>query len=76
MVVNIRLSIPAVEVKTDRVITKGEEIISTRTVVWSAAVRGEPLAASSGIAVERDDRVPVLPTLQITGHPEIYTLGI
>ncbi|MDQ5985702.1 MAG: NADH:ubiquinone reductase (H+-translocating) [Syntrophus sp. SKADARSKE-3] len=75
MGVDVRLSTPVIEVKPDRVITKAEEIISTRTIVWTAGVRGEPLAASSGIAVERDDRVSVLPTLQIAGHPEIYTLG-
>ena len=72
MGVEVRLRTKVVEVTPEAVILNGDEIISTRTVVWTAGVRGEPLASLSGIPTGRDGRVSVLPTLQIPGHPEIY----
>jgi NADH:ubiquinone reductase (H+-translocating) len=63
------------EVTSDRVILSDQETIPTRTVVWTAGVRGEPLAAQSGLTTERDGRVAVLPTLQVPGHPEVYVVG-
>lgn len=75
MGVEVRLNAKVVEVGADRVTFSGQDAISTRTVVWSAGVKGEPLAALSGIPTERDDRVSVLPSLQISDHPEIYVVG-
>ncbi len=55
-------------------LSSGEEI-STRTIVWTAGVQAEPIAGLSGLPTERDGRVPVLPTLQAPGHPEVYVIG-
>ncbi|MDP2853020.1 MAG: NAD(P)/FAD-dependent oxidoreductase [Smithellaceae bacterium] len=55
--------------------SRGKENIETNTVVWTAGVKGEALAAASGIPVTRDGRVAVLDTLQIPEHPEIYVIG-
>jgi NADH dehydrogenase len=49
--------------------------IPCETAVWTAGVRGEPLAQHSGLPVGPDGRVPVLPTLQVPGHEEIYVAG-
>jgi NADH dehydrogenase len=57
------------------VVLTGQETIPTQTVVWTAGVRAEPLAALSGIPTNRDGRVPVTETLQVPGHPEIYVVG-
>lgn len=75
MGVEVRLQTKVVKVTRDSVILNGEETIFTRTVVWTAGVRGEPLAFLSGIPTGRDGRVSVLPTLQIPAHPEIYAVG-
>lgn len=75
MVVEVRLNTKVVEVTSDAVVLGEGERIPTRTVVWTAGVRGESLASHSGIPTGRDDRVSVLPTLQIPGHSEIYVVG-
>jgi len=56
-------------------ISRGSESIRTHTVVWTAGVRGEELAADSNIPIARDGRVAVRDTLQVTGHPNVYVIG-
>ena len=73
--VEVRLSTKVVEVTAETVILTGQETIPTQTVVWTAGVRGEPLASLSGIPTNRDGRVPVTQTLQVPDHPEIYVVG-
>ena len=73
--VEVRLSTKVVEVTAETVTLAGQETIPTQTVVWTAGVRGEPLASLSGIPTNRDGRVPVTRTLQVPGHPEIYIVG-
>ena len=75
MGVEVRLKTRVLEVTPESVILNGEETLSTRTIVWTAGVRGEPLASLSGIPAGSDGRVSVLPTLQIPTHPEIYVVG-
>jgi NADH dehydrogenase len=73
--VEVRLSTKVIEVTSEAVILTGKEKIPTQTVVWTAGVRGEPLASLSGLPTSPDGRVPVTPTLQVSGHPEIYVVG-
>lgn len=47
-------------------------IIATETVVWTAGVRGNSLL---GELPTNSDRVTVLPTLQVPGHPQVYAIG-
>lgn len=75
MGIDVRLGAKVGEVTPESVILAGQEAIPTQTVVWTAGVRGEPIAGRSGLPVERDGRVPVLPTLQAPGHPEVYVVG-
>ena len=75
MGVDVRLGAKVSEVTADAVILQGENEIATRTVVWTAGVRGEPLAQLSGIPTRRDGRVPVGETLQVPEHPEVYVIG-
>jgi NADH:ubiquinone reductase (H+-translocating) len=75
MGVDVRLGTKVGEVTPDTVHISGQADIPTRTVVWTAGVRGEPLAELSCIATGRDGRVPVEETLQVPGHPEIYVIG-
>lgn len=49
--------------------------IPTRTVAWTAGVRGDPDAAGWGLPTGRQGRVGTLPTLQLEGWPEVYVAG-
>ncbi len=75
MGIDVLLQTKVVAVTPESVLLDGQDTIPTETVVWTAGVRGEPLASLSGIPTTRDDRVSVLPTLQIPDHPHIYVVG-
>ncbi len=75
MGIDVRLGTKVREVTPNAVILNDQDTISTQTVVWTAGVKGEPLAELSGVSTERDGRVPVRETLQVLGHPEIYVIG-
>jgi NADH dehydrogenase len=75
MGVDVRLKAAVAEVLPDRVVLKNAENIETNTVVWTAGVKGEGLAAASSIPVARDGRVAVNETLQIKDQPNIYVIG-
>lgn len=49
--------------------------LEAATVVWTAGVQAAPLAAALGVPTGRAGRVPVLDTLQLEGHPEVYVIG-
>ncbi|PKN36446.1 MAG: FAD-dependent oxidoreductase [Deltaproteobacteria bacterium HGW-Deltaproteobacteria-10] len=75
MGVDVRLKSVVAEVFPDRVVLKGADNIETNTVVWTAGVKGEGLAAASNIPVTRDGRVTVSKTLQIQDQQNIYVIG-
>jgi len=49
--------------------------IPTTTVVWTAGVRGDPMAQFWGLPISGGGRVSVLPTLQLVDHPEVFIAG-
>jgi NADH dehydrogenase len=54
---------------------KSGEIIPAQTVIWAAGVRAAPLTAALGLTAARQGRIPVEPTLQVAGHPEVFIIG-
>ena len=46
-----------------------------QTVIWAAGVAASPLAASLGVPLDRAGRVAAEPTLNVSGHPEIFVVG-
>ena len=50
-------------------------VIPTETVVWTAGMRGDPLAELWEFPTAHSGRVEVLPTLQVPGHPNVYVIG-
>ena len=72
-----------VEVRTNAFVTNidargvlvGDGFIPARTVFWAAGNRASPLGA--GLSTDRDQagRVPVLPTLQVAGHENVFVIG-
>jgi NADH:ubiquinone reductase (H+-translocating) len=78
------LSRMGVEVLTGRSVTRvtpdaieldGGEQIATRTVVWAAGVRANPLAARLGLTQERSGRLVVDEMLQVPGHRGVWVVG-
>jgi NADH:ubiquinone reductase (H+-translocating) len=52
----------------------GHEVPAS-TVIWTAGVRASELGSTLGFSLGRQGRVQVLPTLQVTGHPEVFVIG-
>jgi NADH dehydrogenase len=52
----------------------GHEIPAS-TVIWTAGVRASEVGSVLGLSLGRQARVQVLPTLQATGHPEVFVIG-
>jgi NADH dehydrogenase len=52
----------------------GHEIPAS-TVIWTAGVRASEVGSVLGLQLARQARVQVLPTLQVTGHPEVFVIG-
>jgi NADH dehydrogenase len=44
-------------------------------VVWTAGVRGSDVGRMLGVEPDRQGRVPVTPTLQLPGRPEVLVIG-
>jgi NADH:ubiquinone reductase (H+-translocating) len=49
--------------------------ITAGTVIWTAGVRASDLGAMLGVERGRQGRVPVEPTLQVPGRPEVLVIG-
>ena len=72
---DVRLQTRVLRVEEEAVFLGNGQTIPTSTVVWTAGIQGEPVAAASGLPSGRDGRVPVLPTLQVPGHPDVFAVG-
>lgn len=63
------------EVREGEVELNDATVLSAGTVVWTAGVRATPAGELLGVPLQRDGRVPVGPTLQLEGHPNVYVIG-
>ncbi len=75
MKVEVRLRATVSQVTARAVRLKDGAVIPTDTVIWTAGVRGDPLAEQWGFPTDRGGRVTTLPTLQLPGYPEVYVIG-
>ena len=73
--VEVRLNAAVSGYDGSQVVLNDGELISASTLIWAAGVRAASLLDRSGLPQARQGRVPVLPTLQVPGHPEIYVAG-
>ena len=53
----------------------GHQAIATRTLIWTAGVRANPLADALGLAQASGGRIVVDDDLSVPGHPEVYVIG-
>jgi len=75
MGVDVRLNSVVTLVTPDAVHLKDGSVLPASTVVWTAGVRASSRLSAWGLPTGRSGRVPVEPTLQVSGHPEVYVVG-
>ncbi|MFO7537223.1 MAG: NAD(P)/FAD-dependent oxidoreductase [Chloroflexota bacterium] len=75
MGVEVRLQAMVSAITADSLTLNQNEPIPTETVIWTAGVGGEEVAARSGLPTQRNGTVPVQPTLQVDGLPQVYVVG-
>ncbi|MCL4254797.1 MAG: NAD(P)/FAD-dependent oxidoreductase [Anaerolineae bacterium] len=63
------------KMEKNRVILADGEVIHTHTLVWSAGVKGSPVARMLGVELVRGDRIPVKPTMEVIGLEDVYAAG-
>ena len=73
--VEVRFGAVVADYDGQRLRLKSGELIPAQTVIWAAGVRASPLNATLGLPAARQGRIPVEPTLQVTGHPEVFIIG-
>jgi NADH dehydrogenase len=49
--------------------------IATRTMIWAAGVRANPIGETLGIELTKAGRVVVRDDLSVPGHPEVFVVG-
>jgi len=73
--VDVRFGAKVGKVTADRVrLVSGSEV-ETRSTIWTAGIRGDPVVEGWGLPMASGGRLAVDPTLQVVGHPEIYAVG-
>jgi NADH:ubiquinone reductase (H+-translocating) len=75
MGVQVRLHCPLIRVTPDEVFLQDGSRIPSKTVVWTAGVTGNMVAGREEMAINSHNRMDVLATLQVPGHPEVYVVG-
>jgi NADH:quinone reductase (non-electrogenic) len=73
--VEVRFGASVADFDGERLRLKSGEVIPAQTVIWAAGVRASSLNATLGLPAARQGRIPVEPTLQVTGHPEVFIIG-
>jgi NADH dehydrogenase len=72
--VDVRPATTVEEATAEGVALSDGEFVATRTIVWSAGVRPDPVAADIGLATLQG-RIEVDEFLAVPGHPEIFACG-
>jgi NADH:quinone reductase (non-electrogenic) len=73
--VEVRFGASVADYDGARVLFKGDEVTPARTLIWAAGAKAVSLTTRLGLPTARQGRVPVEPTLQVPGHPDIYVIG-
>jgi len=73
--IEVRFSAQVADYDGKQIRLKSGEIIPAQTVIWAAGVRASRLNATLDLPASRQGRIPVEPTLQVSGHPEVFIIG-
>lgn len=72
---DIRLGEKVTAVHADHVDLGSGGSIPTRTLIWAAGVRANPLVEALGLPLERGFRVKASPDLSLEDHPKVFATG-
>ena len=64
-----------VQVEADKVTLKSGDVIPTRTVLWTAGIRGNKVAEKMGMPLGHAKRIITTPELNLADHPEVFVAG-
>lgn len=73
--VDVRLGTAIASVDADAVHLADGSVISTRTIVWAAGVKANPLADTLGLPQTPRGEIAVGADLSVPGHPEVFVIG-
>jgi NADH:quinone reductase (non-electrogenic) len=73
--VEVRFGATVADYDGTRVLLKSGELIPACTLIWAAGVKAVSLTSRLGLPTAQQGRVPVAPTLDVPGHPDIYVIG-
>jgi NADH dehydrogenase len=73
--VEVRLNEAMAHATPDEVVLKDGTVIPTRTLIWGAGVRANPLADVLGLEQTRGGRIVVGDDLSVPGRPEVFVVG-
>jgi NADH dehydrogenase len=73
--VEVRFGATVADYDGARVLLKSGEVIPASTLIWAAGVKAVSLTGRLGLPTAQQGRVPVEPTLEVPGHPDIYVIG-
>ena len=75
MGVEVRLGAAVTRVTHNELALKDGAVIPLETAIWTAGVQGALPDHTMSLPILKNGQVAVLPTLQVSGHPEIYVVG-
>jgi NADH dehydrogenase len=73
--VDVRFGVRVLGYDGTRVDLGGGDHLQARTLLWAAGIRASGLASGMDVPPGPQGRIPVLPTLQVDGHPQVYAVG-
>jgi NADH dehydrogenase len=73
--VEVMLGKSVTEITPNRIILSTGEVINAHTLVWGAGLQANHIVQSLGIPLQKGNRIPVGPNLNIEGHPEVFAVG-
>ncbi len=75
MGVEVLLSRSVAKVTADAVHLDDGTLVPSRTVVWAAGVKANPVGAALGTDLDRSGRVIVEADLSVPGYPDLWVIG-
>jgi NADH:ubiquinone reductase (H+-translocating) len=73
--IDIRLQTTLEEVSADRARLSSGEVLPTRTVVWTAGVKAQPILSELSLPLDERGRVPVDEHLRVRGMDSVWAIG-
>ncbi len=73
--VEVILGFSVKDTQENLIILSNDETIHTQTLIWAAGVKASYITELLKVELKRGGRIPVKPTLEVTGHEQIYAIG-